>query len=254
MKKIFPNYEIDEMCFTVNVNLVKEELENRFGASFLDPDKYRPSYYYHAFSFPKLPAICSDKPDTIKLITWGLIPSWVKNQRVATEIQLKTFNARAETLSSKPSFSGPFSKRRCLIPVKGFYEWQHVGEKKIPWYVSRADDEIMSLAGLWDEWHNEETSEILTTFSIVTTKANELMSKIHNSALRMPVVLERTAESKWLDLSITKVETEKMVLPYRDNILKAHTIGDLINKKSGNRNNPEIIKPYAQQVEGDLFG
>jgi putative SOS response-associated peptidase YedK len=241
------------MCFTVNVNLVKEELENRFGASFLDPDKYTPSYYYHAFSFPKLPAICSDKQDTIRLLTWGLIPSWVKNQRDATEIQSKTFNARAETISSKPSFAGPFNTRRCLIPVKGFYEWQHVGEKKIPWYIYRADDEIMTLAGLWDEWIKEDTSEILTTFSIVTTEANEFMSKIHNSARRMPVVLERTSERKWLDLSLAKKETEKLVSPYPYNILKAHIIGDLINKKSGNRNNPEIIKPYSRPVEGELF-
>ena len=242
------------MCFTVNVNLIKEELENRYGASFLDPDKYRPSYYYHAFSFPQLPAICSDKPDVIKLLTWGLIPSWVKNQKDANEIQLKTLNARAETLSSKHSFAGPFKTKRCLIPVRGFYEWQHVGAKKIPWYIYRADDEIMTLAGLWDEWIREETSEILSSFSIVTTEANELMSEVHNSKKRMPVVLERESEKKWLDLSLSKEAIEKIILPYPDDILKAHTIGDLINKKSVNRNIPEIIKPYSRPVEGELFG
>ena len=67
------------MCFTVNVNLIKEELENRYGATLIDPDKYRPSYYYHAFGLPSLPVICSDSPSSIKLLKWGLIPSWTKS-------------------------------------------------------------------------------------------------------------------------------------------------------------------------------
>ena len=68
------------MCFSVNVNLVKEELENRYGATLIDPDKYRPSYYYHAFSLPEIPVVCSgNAADKIKLLKWGLIPSWTKN-------------------------------------------------------------------------------------------------------------------------------------------------------------------------------
>jgi putative SOS response-associated peptidase YedK len=118
------------MCFSVNVNLVKEELENRYGATFLDPDKYSPSYYYHAFGLPELPAICSDNKDQIKLLRWGLIPHWVRSREAADEIRYKTFNARAETISSKPSFSASFASKRCIIPVKGFFEWQHRGEKK----------------------------------------------------------------------------------------------------------------------------
>jgi putative SOS response-associated peptidase YedK len=67
------------MCFTVNVNLIKEELEHRYGATLIDPDNYRPSYYYQAFALPSLAAICSDKPSKIQLLKWGLIPSWTKN-------------------------------------------------------------------------------------------------------------------------------------------------------------------------------
>ena len=142
---------VKNMCFSVNVNLVKEELENRYGATFLDPDKYSPSYYYHAFGLPVVPAICSGKTDQIQLLKWGLIPSWVKTSESAEEIRFKTFNARAESIDSKPSFSGSFSAKRCIIPVKGFFEWQQTGGIKIPWYISRADEDIMSLAGLWSE-------------------------------------------------------------------------------------------------------
>ena len=100
------------MCFSVNVNLVKEELENRYGATFLDPEKYKPSYYYHAFGLPELPVICSGKTDIIQLLKWGLIPSWVKTTTSANEIRFRTFNARAESINKKPAFSFSFSSKR----------------------------------------------------------------------------------------------------------------------------------------------
>jgi len=241
------------MCFSVNVNLIKEELENRYGANFLDPDKYHPSYYYHAFGLPEIPAICSGKRDSIQLLKWGLIPSWVKTAENADEIRYKTFNARADSIDSKPSFSGSFRSKRCLIPVKGFYEWQHAGSKKIPWYIHRADDDIISLAGLWDEWVESRTGEKMTTFTIITTDANDLMAVVHNSKKRMPVILERSTEFKWLDLSITDSEALSLLKPYPSEILKAHTISNLVNDQSSDRNTPEVIKPFNWNIEGTLF-
>ena len=140
------------MCFTVNVNLVKEELENRYGATLIDPDNYRPSYYYHAFAIPAMPVICSDDTSKIKLLRWGLIPSSTQSSEQADIIRYKTFNARAESLEKKPSFSSAFHTKRCIIPVKDFYEWQHVGKDKIPWYIYNAKNEIISLAGIYDDW------------------------------------------------------------------------------------------------------
>lgn len=241
------------MCFTVNVNLVKEELENRFGANFLDPEKYTPSYYYHAFSLPKLPVICTGEPKTISLLTWGLIPSWVKSGTEAREIQLKTFNARAESLSEKRSFSVPLKSKRCLIPVQGFYEWQHVSDKKIPWYIYQRDNDIITLAGLWDDWIKTETGEKYSTFSIITTVANELLEKIHNSAKRMPVILDKEDEHTWLDLSISAEKINSLLKPCKSDYLKAHTISDLINDKTKNRNTPDLIIPFERHVSGTLF-
>jgi putative SOS response-associated peptidase YedK len=241
------------MCFSVNVNLVKEELENRYGATFLDPDKYRPSYYYHAFGLPDLPAICSGKPNKIQMLKWGLIPSWVRSIDNANEIRYRTFNARAESIAKKPSFSGAFSSRRCLIPVKGFFEWQHVNNKKIPWYVHRADDEIISIAGLWDEWIESNTGEIYNTFSIVTCDANDLMAIVHNSKKRMPVILEKSTEDEWLDLTISQNEALQLLKPCPSELLVAYTISDLINKKTSERNSSEVIKPYNWNIEGTLF-
>ena len=87
-------------------------------------------------------------PEMIQLLRWGLIPSWTRNSEDANEIRYKTFNARAESVSSKPSFSKSFKSKRCIIPVKGFFEWQHVGNEKIPWYIYHGSEEIFSYSRL----------------------------------------------------------------------------------------------------------
>jgi putative SOS response-associated peptidase YedK len=241
------------MCFSVNVNLIKEELENRYGATFLDPDKYHPSYYYHAFGLPEMPAICSGRSDKIQLLKWGLIPSWIKTSENAEEIRYQTFNARSESIDNKPSFSGSFRSKRCLIPVKGFFEWQHSGTKKIPWYIHKADDDIISFAGLWDEWIESRTGEKTNTFTIITTNANDLMAVVHNSKKRMPVILDKSGESRWIDLSITDEEALALLKPCPSEILRAYTIGNLVNERSSERNTPEVIKPFKWNMEDTLF-
>jgi putative SOS response-associated peptidase YedK len=241
------------MCFSVNVNLVKEELENRYGATLIDPDKYRPSYYYHAFSLPELPAICSGMPDRIRLLKWGLIPSWVKSRDDANAIRFKTFNARSESIDKKPSFSHSFRSKRCVVPVKGFFEWQHVGNEKIPWYIYHSENDIMSIAGLYDEWVENTTGETLNTFSIVTTDANELMAEIHNSGKRMPVILDRTGESKWIDLSVSASDALNLLKPCDSEILKAYTISSLVNDRTKDRNTPEVIRPFSYDKGNLLF-
>ncbi len=108
------------MCFTVNVNLVKEEIEERYGVTFPGKYRYEPSYYYHAFGLPELPAICSGEPGSVRLLKWGLIPSWVRTEADAEEIRLKTFNARAESVESRPSFSSSFKTAEMHNPCKRF--------------------------------------------------------------------------------------------------------------------------------------
>lgn len=241
------------MCFSVNVNLIKEEIEHRYGATLIDTDKYRPSYYYHAFGLPEIPAICSDNPVRIKLLKWGLIPSWVKTMDDANAIRYKTFNARSESIDKKPSFSSSFRSKRCLIPVKGFFEWQHVGNNKIPWYIYHAENEILTMAGLYDEWIGNDTGEVLSTFSIITTDANDLMADIHNSARRMPVILDKSSETGWINLSASAADILSLLKPCPSEMLKAHTIGPLVNDKKSNRNTPEVISLYNYPTGNLLF-
>ncbi len=241
------------MCFSVNVNLIKEELENRYGATLIDPDKYRPSYYYHAFGLPEMPAICSASPDKIQLLKWGLIPSWTKSIENANIIRYKTFNARCESIERKPSFSSSFRSKRCIIPVKGFFEWQHVGKDKIPWYIYNYKNEILSLAGLYDEWIESNTGEALNTFSIITTDANDLMAEIHNSARRMPVILDKYGETVWIDSLSTPDDALNMLKPCSSEVLKAHTISSLVNDRTSNRNTPDVINPFKWDSPNLLF-
>lgn len=233
------------MCFSVNVNLVKDELEDRYGAVFPDHQRHQPSYYYHAYSLPELPAICSESPDKIIMLRWGLIPHWVKNAEDAEKIRFKTFNARAETINVKPSFSYAFRYRRCIIPVKGFFEWQHDGNEKIPWYIYSAGNDIISLAGLYDNWIDANTGEGFRTFSVITTDANEMMAVIHNSKKRMPAVLTREMEMKWISTDFPIQEAHKILKPCPSDYLAAHTISKLLSSKLADKNTPEVIKPYS---------
>ncbi|HNX65332.1 MAG TPA: SOS response-associated peptidase [Bacteroidales bacterium] len=240
------------MCFTVSVNIVKEELEHRYGAQLIDPDKYRPSYYYHAQSLPLMPVVCNNSPGRIELLNWGLIPSWAKDEKAANEVRRKTLNARAETLSEKPSFSKASESQRCLIPVTGFFEWQDVNGKKIPWYIRMAGEEIFSIAGLWDTWVSPGGITI-KTFTLITVDANSLMAEIHNTKKRMPALLTKETEHLWIRPSLSSRDASFLLEPVPSDALKAHTVGPLISDRTSDHNTPELIKPYAYPSQGSLF-
>ncbi len=240
------------MCFTVNVNIIKEEMEKRFGAVLNDPDSYRPSYYYHAFELPQMPVIHSQDASLIQLFYWGLIPSWVKSADIAEKIRYQTFNARAETLTEKPSFSRPIKTNRCLIPVHGFFEWQHASGKKIPHYIYLPDQEIFSLAGICDTWLNKLSGELLKSFSIITVQANPLMEKIHNSKKRMPAILSMKDENIWLDLNQPINQVLHLLKPYHQDLMKAIRISPLISKRGVEKNTTRLILPYNYEQE-NLF-
>ena len=123
-------------------------------------------------------------------LRWGLVPSWAKDPKIG----IQCINARAETISEKPSFREAFQKRRCLVPADGFWEWETIRKKKIPWKFARPDGEEFCLAGLWESWMDE--GKPLETFTIITTSPNGLVSPVHN---RMPVILSPNEAEIWLE-------------------------------------------------------
>jgi putative SOS response-associated peptidase YedK len=183
------------MCFHSKQTKKAIELEHRFRAKFENESAYTPSIF-NGFQFPKTPVIANDRPETIAMFNWGLIPSWAKDK----EIRKNTLNARIETIAEKPSFRS-YVKQRCLILVDGFYEWQWLDEKgkqKQKYEIGMPDDSAFALAGIWSDWLDKETGELMRTYAVLTTEANELMSRIHNSKKRMPVIIHPSNENEWL--------------------------------------------------------
>lgn len=191
--------------------------------------KEQKQYRVNAFSFPDCPVITSD-PE-LHIFKWGLIPFWVKDQKQADEIKRMTLNARADTVFQKPSFREPIMKKRCLVPSTGYFEWRHEGNKKIPYYIYVKDEPIFSMAGVYDSWLDRSTGEVISTFSIITTEANELTGYIHNTKHRMPAILSLEDEERWLDLKLGKSDIEQLLIPFPADRMDAYVIDNDFLKK-----------------------
>jgi putative SOS response-associated peptidase YedK len=171
-------------------------------------------------------------------LKWGLIPSWADDAKIGSRL----INARAETVSSKPSFRSAFGKRRCLIPADGFYEWQAIpGSKtKQPFLIGVIDAPVFGFAGLWERWTNLQ-GEAIDSCTIVTTEANALMQKVHN---RMPVILHRDDYDAWLDCEHHKPpDVLPLLKPYPAEKMQLTPVSTLVNSPRNDRT--ECVKPLT---------
>jgi putative SOS response-associated peptidase YedK len=194
------------MCFTSKLSKSQKQIIQKLDA---DIDDYLKKHFvpgvFNAFEHPLTPVVC--QPHHIEAAQWGLIPSWAKD----TTIQNSTLNARIETLTEKNSFKVSVNNR-CLILADGFFEWQWLDEKgrhKQKYQISLPDDELFTFAGLYSDWKNPLTRQTIRTYTLITTEANELMSHIHNSKKRMPVIVENQYD--WLAGDNLKMANELLV-------------------------------------------
>lgn len=231
------------MCYHLSVNRKQRDLETRFGAEFSKPDLFSPIFYINGFDAPRIPVIINQDSDKIQMLSWGLIPNWIANETKAKEIRFKTLNSRAKTLLAKPSFSKPARKQRCLILADGFFDWREYKGKKYPYYIYLKSKEPFAIAGIWDEWLNPDNKKKIKTVSIITTDANELVAKIHNIKQRMPVILNKFEERKWLG-GLDDNEIKSMLDPYPAKEMAAHTISKLITSRGVDRNVPEVLEKF----------
>ena len=184
------------MCFHYKQTKSAAALQNRFKATVDNPLEFRLQNHINGFEFPKMPVIIDESPQIITHYTWGLIPAWAKD----SAIQKYTLNAKIETLHEKPSFKNSVNKR-CLVIADGYFEWQWLdakGKNKQKYEIGLPNEELFAFAGLYSHWVDKNTGELKKTYTILTTEANPLLAAIHNSKKRMPVVLQREDESKWL--------------------------------------------------------
>ena len=139
----------------------------------------------------------------LSMLRWGLIPSWARDVKMGYRL----INARAETASTKPAFRAAWAKRRCLIPADGFYEWTRRGALRQPWLIGMEDGALLAFAGLWERWTVRQgvtltgsladfgPGDVVESFTILTTRANEAVAPIHE---RMPAMVAPESFDVWL--------------------------------------------------------
>jgi len=233
------------MCYDVNA-----QLESQLKRAMRDADEHAireikeklvretdlPLFHVTGFQHPKMFIYTSESPNYPVVSQWGLVPFWAKDKK---DIWNKTLNARGETIFELNSFKRSAKDKRCIICINGFYEHHHHGKETVPYYISRKDGHPISLAGLWNEWTDPETGEMLNTFSIVTTEGNPMMAEIHNNPKlkgpRMPVILPDELEDAWLEPyrdELDQKRLEELLQPYPEAELTAHTVAKLRGKNA----------------------
>ena len=178
--------------------------------------------------------IRNDGHNEAKLMQWGLVPSWAPDPSIGQRM----INARSETLLEKPSFKQAVQKRRCLIPANGFYEWGRKGKLKVPMWIQFKSREPFAFPGLWDCWIDRETGKPLYSFTIIRTRANALLSPIHN---RMPVIYDRIMGRHWLNQTVRDPLGLSLIMqPLSSEKLEAYEVSTLVN--SPDNDSPECVR------------
>ena len=235
------------MCYHKQDAATIEELMIRY-ESVLKEISYQPSYYENGFDFKPSPVLSVDKPREFQMMQWGFIPWWTKSAQDASQIRLRTLNCISEEMFEKSSFKDAATDgRRCLIPCTGFFEWRWFkgGKIKYPYFIHARKEKIFSLAGIWSPWTDKSTGEMRTTYTVLTTRANPLLEKIHNSKKRMPVILLKEYEKDWLNPNLTKEDVLALCEPLDENLLEAYTISKMItDRKVDDKNTASICKPF----------
>ncbi len=178
----------------------------------------------NGFDFKPHPIITNEGMLQLESCNWGLIPAKTKDATAAKIIRSKTLNAKSETVFELQSFKDVAGSNRCLVPVTGFLEWKHVGNTKQPFHITVPGQEVFCLAGIWDSWLNKANGEIVKSFSILTTAANELMAEIHNTKKRMPVIIMPQDQLSWLKPSIEKHEFEYLSKAISSEVMHAESV------------------------------
>ena len=204
------------------------------------------------FSYSKWPIIKGSTRDfTIENAHWELIAPWVKNTKEvqAGREKFNTLNATCERLLESKLFKPAALEHRCLVLSSGFFEWRHykpAGSSKeiaYPYYITIKDQPLFYMAGIYQPWTDKETGETMDTFSIITTKANDLLEQIHNKKKRMPTILNEAQASEWLQPNLSEPKIMELATSaYDASSMSAYTI----NKSFRTSSDPLELYEYPE--------
>jgi len=207
------------MCGRYNLRSTPKEMQSFFDLAH-EPAAF--SVRYNIAPTQTVPAIrlIDDKREAA-FFRWGLIPFWAKDMKIGSSM----INARADTVTEKPTYKAAFKRRRCLIPASGFYEWKPgTGKVKQPYRIHQTDNQLLAFAGLWETWDKGEAP--VESCKIITTEANELMRPLHD---RMPVILARSTWDVWLVPEVEADGLAKLLKPYEGADLIAEPVSTQVN-------------------------
>lgn len=243
------------MCYSIGYFKKKlDRYKDYYGVCDARIDDANTVHWVTAFQRPKIPVITDDQPDTIQMFEWGLIPFFSKDYDKSRKYS--TYNARGEDMFSKPSYRVPSKSNHCVIVVDNFFENHHYNHEVYPFLIKHKGERPMTLGGLWDSWTDKESGEIINTVTIITTKPNELLRKIHNNPKgsqgpRMPFILNKeeipTFFNKPDGKNYDKEQTLQLIKPYPEDDLESYTVRFIMNKKGrgpGVGNSPKAHEEY----------
>lgn len=194
---------------------------------------------------PSQPIACVPFAQTRSVLwfRWGLVPFWAQDPAIGSRL----INARAESVSEKPSFRNSFRNKRCLVLADGFYEWKRTGKVSIPFYFSLRDGGAFAFAGLWDDWEPKGVNSApglpgLTTCTLITTNANALVGQIHP---RMPVILRGQAMWDWL-LEPDADKRQGLLKPLEPELMRGWEVGRAVN--SPTVDDPSLAAPVSPEL------
>lgn len=223
------------MCGRSSLTVTEKELEARFNATFYSDEleRYNPLPNFNVAPTHYHPVITNEEQNHLRLFRWGLIPFWAKDLKIG----YKMINARIETILEKNTFKNALKKKRCLVPLDGFYEWKKTEEGKQPYRIQTKDQEIFCCAGLWEIWQSPK-DEVIESFTIITQEPNDLLKEVHN---RMPAILLPEQEKLWLDDTVPPEELLDMIEPYPEELINLYPVDKRVGKVS--ENDKDLIKP-----------
>jgi putative SOS response-associated peptidase YedK len=239
------------MCGRYILIQTLEYLEKRFEARAPEGVHFVPSYNVSPGKYA--PVITNEKPREIQLYRFGLTPFWSSKANLFINARAEgDYNSDndprftgAKGIISKPAFRKPIRSQRCLIPADAFIEGPEKEKLSKPYLVYlRNKVRPFAFAGIWDRWNNHETGEIISSFAIITTVANELLQMIPHH--RSPVILHREQEKEWLSDNLTLSEVTSMLNPYPAAMMNAYPISPAI--KSPYADEPGLIDPIGDRL------
>jgi putative SOS response-associated peptidase YedK len=172
--------------------------------------------------------------NTLIAMRWGLIPSWWR--KTAADVP-PTFKVHARG-GTEPIFRSAFKRNRCIIPASGYFEWKPTPDGQQCYYISAADGGLLSIAGIWDEWNDIKTGEIVSSCSMIITAANSFMRSVHH---QMPALLPEKEFEPWLN----GTASTEVLKPADEDYLRMYPVSSHANY-SGRGNDPMTIAEIAR--------